>query len=170
MPVLPAVEDIWHTTTPLGDFALPTSRFHHLHVDIVGPLLTFDVLRYCLMALECFPRWQEAIPVLDIMAETVARALLSGWISRYGCPQTIATDQGRQFELQLFYSLASMCGILLSRMTAFHPAANGQMERMHRSLNAAIMCRAQELWSYYFRLILLGMRTAFKEDLQASVA
>ena len=159
-----------HTTTPLGDFAVPTSRFQHLHIDIVGPLPTSDGFRYCLTAVDRFTRWPEAVPLQDITAETVARALLSGWITRYGCPHTITTDQGRQFESQLFHSLANMCGIHLSRTTAFHPAANGLVERMHRTLKAAIMCRAQERWTEALPLVLLGMRTSFKEDLQASVA
>jgi cleavage and polyadenylation specificity factor subunit 1 len=110
------------------------------------------------------------MPLADITAETVDRALLSGWIARFGCPQTISTDQGRQFESHLFHALASMCGIHLSRTTAFHPAANGLVERMHRSLKAAIMCQAQERWTDALPLALLGMRTAFKADLQASVA
>jgi hypothetical protein len=62
-----------------------------------------------------------------------------------------------------------MCGINLSRTTAFHPAVNGLVERMHRSLKAAIMCRAEERWTEALPLA-LGMRTAFKEDLQASVS
>ena len=41
---------------------------------------------------------------------------------------------------------------------------------MHWTLKAAIMCRAQERWTEALPLVLLGMRTSFKEDLQASVA
>jgi cleavage and polyadenylation specificity factor subunit 1 len=159
-----------HITTPLGDFVLPTSRSQHVHVDIVGPLPTSDGFRYCRTAVDSFTSWPEAIPMPDIPAETVARALLSGWITRFGCPQNITTDHDRQFESQLFHSLATMCDIHLSRTTAFHPAANGLVERMHRSLKAAKICQAHERWTEAFPLDRLGMRTAFKEDLQASVS
>ena len=52
-----------HITTPLGNFALPTSRFQHVHIDIVGPLPTSDGFRYCLTAVDRFTRWPEAIPM-----------------------------------------------------------------------------------------------------------
>jgi hypothetical protein len=34
----------------------------------------------------------------NITADTVTQAPLTRWISRLGCPQTITTNQGRQFE------------------------------------------------------------------------
>jgi cleavage and polyadenylation specificity factor subunit 1 len=154
----------------LADFIPPASRFLHVHIDLVGPLPVSSGYTYCLTAVDRFTRWPEVIPITDITADTIARALLTGWISRFGCPQTITTDQGWQFESQLFKSLAKMCGIQLSQMTAHHPAANGLMERFHRTLKAAIMCHAEQQWTEVLPLVLLGICTVFKEDLQASVA
>jgi cleavage and polyadenylation specificity factor subunit 1 len=154
----------------VGDFTLPAARFLHVHDDLVGTLPVSAGYRYYFTAVDRFTRWPEAIPIPDITAETVARALVAGWISLFGCLQTITTDQRRQFESQLFRSLAIMCGIQLSRTTAHHPAANGLVERFHRTLKAAIMCHGDQQWTEALPLVLLGIRTSYKADLQASVA
>ena len=137
-----------HSITPVGNFTLPPVLFLHVHIDIVGPIPSSAGFQYCITAVDHFTCWPEDFPIPDITAETVSRALLSGWIVRFGCPQTITTDQGRQFGSQLFHSLAKMCGIHLSRTTSHHPAATGLVERLHRTLKAAIMCHADEQWTY----------------------
>jgi transposase InsO family protein len=84
--------------------------------------------------------------------------------------QKIRTDQGRQIESQLFHSLAKMCGIHLSRKIPHNPATNGLVERLHRTLKPAITCHADKQWTLALPLVLLGIRTAYKEDLQSSAA
>ncbi|XP_047523585.1 uncharacterized protein LOC125062016 [Pieris napi] len=44
------------------------------------------------------------------------------------------------------------------------------VERMHRQLKAAIICHGSLKWTESLPLVLLGMRSAFKEDIQASPA
>jgi cleavage and polyadenylation specificity factor subunit 1 len=44
------------------------------------------------------------------------------------------------------------------------------VERFHRPLKAAVMCHAEQQWTEALPLVLPGLCTAFREDLQASVA
>ncbi|XP_025262992.1 uncharacterized protein LOC112637441 [Camponotus floridanus] len=138
---------------------------HHNHATVRGMPILPD---YCLV--DRYSRWPEAVPLHDQEASTVARALYDGWISRFGTPLRITTDQGRQFESYLFKQLNYLLGTTHLRTTAYHPSANGMVERLHRQLKAAIMCQQQHRWTQSLSTVLLGIRSAWKEDLQATAA
>lgn len=159
-----------HVQSPLGTIELPTARFEHIHIDLIGPLPPADNYRYCLTAVDRFTRWPEVYPLQTMKAEEVAEALLTCWISRFGCPNRISTDQGRQFESQLYNHLGKILGSKRCRTTSYHPSANGMIERTHRHIKAAIMCHPDSSWLQALPLVLLGVRSAIKEDLKASPA
>ena len=159
-----------HTSSPLQKFNLPPYRFSHVHLDLVGPLPSSNGYSYLLTCIDRFTRWPEAVPITDISADTVAKQFYSSWISRFGVPEQISTDQGRQFESQLFNSLSRYLGTHKVRTSPYHPIANGIVERFHRSLKQSIRCLTSVHWTDVLPTVLLGLRTAIKEDINASCA
>ncbi|XP_058811164.1 uncharacterized protein LOC131676053 [Topomyia yanbarensis] len=103
-------------------------------------------------------------------APTIAQALVSGWISRFGVLTHITTDQGRQFMSALIAELVRTLGISHLRTTPYHPQSNGIIERWHRTLQAAILCHNPNRWTEHLPMILLGLRTVYKGDMRASPA
>ena len=93
--------------TPLSG-VLPSVRFSHVDIDLVGPLPVSSGFRYCLTAIDRYTRWPEALPLSDITAEAVAKGFVSVSVARFGCPQQITTDQGRHFEARLFKTVATI--------------------------------------------------------------
>ncbi|GFW58007.1 transposon Tf2-6 polyprotein [Trichonephila clavipes] len=103
-----------------------------------------------------------------MLAETTARALLNGWISRFGTPVTITTDQGTNFEFSLMRELTNMMGSHRIHSASYHPQSNGMIERFHRHLKSAIIAHEDTGWSDILPIVLLGLRSAMKNDLKAT--
>ena len=159
-----------HVKLEPAQFTAPDGRFDHIHLDIVGPLQPSNGFTYCLTMIDRFSRWPEAIPIADITAQTVAKAFYENWIARFGAPRILTTDQGTQFESQLFSALLKFIGCRRIRTTAYHPASNGMVERWHRSLKAAIMCHDSPDWTKVLPTVLLGLRTHVRLDTKVSPA
>ena len=104
----------------------------------------------------------------------MAQVFISGWISRlnrFGVPSTITTDPGQQFVSTLWKHLMQLLGTHRIRTTAYHPSANELVERFHRQLKGAIKCLPDTThWTKALPPILLGIRTAIKQDSQCTVA
>ena len=160
-----------HTQSPFSTFRIPDSRFEQVHIDIVGPLPPSHGNTYLLTCIDRYTRWPEAFPMPNMTAETVALTFASGWIARFGVPATVSTDRGRQFESQLWADLLKLFGCKHPRTTAYHPISNGIIERIHRQLKAALRAhKSSSHWTEVLPLVLLGIRTALKTDLQCSAA
>ncbi|GFV82692.1 retrovirus-related Pol polyprotein from transposon opus [Trichonephila clavipes] len=89
-------------------------------------------MQYCLTCIDRFSRWMEAIPIPEITAEIVVRAFYEKWICRFGVPAKLVTDQGRQFEAELFRSIAAICGAKVAQTTSYHSQCNGKVGSFHR--------------------------------------
>jgi cleavage and polyadenylation specificity factor subunit 1 len=159
-----------HTKSSVSsDFILPvSSRFAYVHLDLVGPLPLVCAsdgvyYRYLLTIIDRATRWIEAVPLVDISARNVALAFLNCWISRFGVPLYCCTDQGRQFESELFSYLSHVLGFTRLRTTAYNPKCNGMIERAHRTLKTALKGKEND-WLSALPVILMGLRAQPNSD------
>lgn len=148
---------------------MPDARFSQIHINIVGPFPPYDSSTYMLTMIERFTRWPEAIPIVNTQAKTICNAIFNQWISRFGCPLVITTDQGSHMRSALFAEFAKMLGTQKIHTTAYHPISNGIIERFHRQLKSSIKAYDSNRWTETLPVILLGIHTAVKEDIHAEL-
>ena len=154
-----------HTHPALTKRPQPSDRFRSLHVDLVGPLPESHGMTYLFTVIDRFTRWPEAVPLPDAQASTCASALLHHWVARFGVPEDITSDRGRQFTSALRTQLNSLLGINANTTTAYHPQANGMVERLHRQLKASQKARTTSSnWFDELPMVLLGIRSSWRVD------
>ena len=104
-------------------------------IDILGPLpISHKGHKYILIIGDHFTRWMEAYPLKSLHTKEVADKLVHEFIARYGIPLEIHSDQGRQFESELFKEICKLLEITKTRTTAYRPSSNGLIERFNRTL------------------------------------
>ena len=136
-------------------------------VDIAGPFpVSASGNRYVVVLIDYFSKWPEVFPLPNQEAETVARALVDGIFCRFGVPDELHSDQGRNFESNLFRECCQLLGIRKTRTTPLHPQSDGMVECFNRTLvqEIAKRCRhGQNDWDLYIPSILLSYRSAVHE-------
>ena len=126
-------------------------------------------MTYLFTIIDRFTRWSEVVPLPDAHSSTCASALLEHWIARFGVPEDVTSDRGRQFTSALSTMLNKLLGIEAKTTTAYHPQANGMVERFHRQLKTALKaCTNSPNWLDELPMVLLGIRSIWRADLDCS--
>ena len=145
----------------------PSYPFPHIGIDFIGPLPLSNGNQHILLIGDHFSKWYEAIRLPDQTAYTTATALLENWICRFGCPHSIHSDQGRNFESKFFKSLNQALQVDKTRTTDFRPQSNAVVERMNRTLQSMLAKSVndeQSNWSQQLSYVMMAYRTSVHES------
>ncbi|KAG1946509.1 thy-1 membrane glycoprotein [Pimephales promelas] len=156
---------------PLQQY-LVGAPMERIGVDILGPFPITDAgNRFVLVAMDYFTKWPEAYAVPDQSASTTAQRLVDEMFARFGVPDELHSDQGRNFESRLFSEVCQRLGVKKTRTTPLHPQSDGLVERFNRTLAtqlAILTSQHQRDWDQHLPLVLWAYRTAVQESSQCT--
>ena len=87
-----------------------------------------------LIMTDVYTKFVQDVPCKDQLATTVAKALMDQWFTKFGIPNRLHSDQGRNFEGDVVRELCELYGMKKTRTTPYHPEGNAQAERFNRTL------------------------------------
>ena len=135
-----------------------------IHIDIVGLLPRSKSGKRYILTVQCsFTKWAEAFAIPNQRATTCARVLVKNWVCRYGVPDSIHSDQGRNFESQVFEEMCHFLEINKTRSTAYHPEGNGQIENLHKTLRSMLKARVEDdpqIWDEHLDYCMMAFRSS----------
>ncbi|GFW68793.1 retrovirus-related Pol polyprotein from transposon 412 [Trichonephila clavipes] len=105
------------------------ASFERISFDILGPLpRSSDGNNNILVVMDYFTKWPEVYPIPDQEASNIAEVLVQHWISRYGVPLQLHSNQGRNFDSAVCKRLCEILGIDKTWTTALHPQSDNMVE------------------------------------------
>ena len=124
---------------PLHRWEYPAKPWQRLHVDFAGPL---DGQMY-LLVIDAYSKWPEIFSMRSTVAEETV-ATLRTLFARLGLPDQVISDNGPQFTSECFRMFMCKNGIRHVTGAPYHPATNGQAERLVQSFKRAMKAEKRE--------------------------
>ena len=147
---------------PLPQCSMPNQR---IHMDLFGPCKTSDAgNKYVLTMTDAFTKYAEIVAIPNKEAVTVADAIFTKWICRYGCPAIIHTDMGKEFINKITSELYAKLDIKGSKTTPAHPQCNSQAEVFNKTLAKYMKTVVDETtlnWEWYLAPLMFSYNTSY---------
>ncbi len=138
--------------------------FERIALDIMDTLCTSSSgHRYILVVSDYFTKWTEAFPMKTHTAEKIADLLVERIMVYHGVPLEIHSDQGREFESNLFKCLMNLLKTDKIRTSSYHPQSDGMVERFNKTIVEMLTAFAAEkprTWDEHLPYLMMAYRSS----------
>ena len=136
-----------HNRQRLSNFPHEPGRLNVVHLDLVGPIPNSESHQYIITMRDRNTGYLCSAPLPDKTSDSVIYAIEQNFISKFGIPDCFISDQGREFVNLKFKAFCLHLGIVHRTTNAYHPQAQGAVERIHRIINTSLRSlRNPSLW------------------------
>lgn len=131
----------------LAPWPYPDAAFHRIHLDFFGPLNN----KVYLIIVDAYSKWIECYDMNRNSSSKAVIAKLCEFMSRFGVPKTIVSDNGTAFASQEFSNFCMLNDITQLFSPIYHPSSNGQAESFVKIVKKGIKtifssgCRTDEI-------------------------
>ena len=104
-------------------------RFLMVAADILGPVVMANETRakHILVMTDLFTKYVVSVPFKGTEALDVAKEIVESWVSRFGVPDILHTDKGKNFGSELMLEICRLFNIDKTRTSPYHSQGNGQL-------------------------------------------
>ena len=131
-------------------------------IDVLRPLpASTRGNKYLLIVQDYFTKWVEAYSLPNQEAVTVAGVLTQEFVSRFGVPMSIHSDQGWDFESAVFTEICLLLGVNKTCTTPLHLQSDGMVKRFNRAMKSQLskfVDDRQDDWDQSVPLLLIAYR------------
>lgn len=125
--------------------------FQKIDMDVAGPLpRSTDGYRYLLVIIDSFSKFCVLVPLKEISSATISKAIFEKWISVFGCPFQIHSDNATYFSSDFMKQICQSFNIHQTFSSPYHPQGNGLAERtiqtVKNMLRTLLYQKAKHLW------------------------
>ena len=148
---------------PMSQFnvGIPMERIAY---DVCGPFPETDRRnRYVLVVGDYFTKYVQAYAIPDQEAATIADNIVDRFIASLGVPDLSHSDQGTNFESNLWKGVCDRLGCTKTRTTPRHPQSDGMAERFMKTLGdlISLYCKENQFdWDEHLSLLIMAYNSS----------